>query len=114
MPYENALAAMLLGMVVAEAGFMTASVPITVAATEGVGEDGRGLPSGFLSTATELGNALGWAVVAAVIAAATAAPGADALLGGLRWGLWSAIAFAVLDLVLVVVFMRPGPREMGR
>ena len=114
MAHEDALPAVLLGMAVAEAGFVTASVSLTIAATEGVGDDEQGLASGVLSTTTELGNALGWAVVAAVITAATAASGANALLGGLRWGLWSAIAFAVLALTLVVVFMRPGSRETAR
>ena len=59
MPHEGALSAVLLGMAVAEAGFVTASVPLTVAATDGVGDDERGLASGVLSTSTELGNALG-------------------------------------------------------
>jgi len=113
MPNEDTLVAVLLGMAVAEAGFVTASVPLTVVATEGVREDERGLASGILSTATELGNALGWSTFAAVIAATTAASGAEALLGGLRWGLWSAVAFSVLALMLVVVFMRSESREMG-
>jgi hypothetical protein len=98
MPHEGALVAVLVGMAVAEAGFVTASVPLTVASTDGVGDDERGLASGVLSTATEFGNALGWAAVAAVIAAATAASGSAALLGGLRWGLWSATAYAALAL----------------
>jgi EmrB/QacA subfamily drug resistance transporter len=120
MPHEDALVAVLLGMAVAEAGFVTASVPVIVAATDGVGGGGQGLASGVLSTATELGNALGWAVVGAVIAAATAASGgrpaesADALLTGLRVGLWSAIEYAALALVLVVVFMRTGSHETKR
>jgi EmrB/QacA subfamily drug resistance transporter len=114
MPHEGALVAVLFGMALAEAGFVTASVPLTVAATDGVGDDERGLASGVLSTATELGNALGWAAVGAVIAAATSASGAGTLLGGLRWGLWSAIAYAALALVLVVVFMRPGSHETKR
>jgi EmrB/QacA subfamily drug resistance transporter len=111
MPHEGALVAVLVGMAVAEAGFVTASVPLTVAATDGVGDDERGLASGVLSTATEFGNALGWAAVAAVIAAATAESDSAALLGGLRWGLWSATAYAALALLLVVVCMRPGSRE---
>ena len=115
MSREGALVAVLLGMAVAEAGFVTASVPLTVAATDGVGNDERGLASGVLSTATELGNAFGWAVVGAVIAATAASSGrpesADALVSGLRWGLWSAIAFAILALAIVVVFMRPGSHE---
>jgi MFS family permease len=111
MPHKGALVAVLFGMAVADAGFVTASVPLTVSATDGVGDDERGLASGVLSTATEVGNALGWAAVGAVIAAATAASGADALPGGLRWGLWSAIAFAVLTLLLVVVFTRSSSRR---
>ena len=111
MPHEGALVAVLAGMAVAEAGFVTASVPLTVAATDGVGDGERGLASGVLSTATEFGNALGWAAVAAVIAAATTASDSAALLGGLRWGLWSATAYAALAVLLVVVCMRPGSRE---
>ena len=113
MPHEGALPAVLLGMAVAESGFVTASVPLTVAATDGVGDGERGLASGVLSTATELGNALGFAAVGAVIAAATATGpvGADAPLSGLRWGLWSATAFAVLALMLVVVSMGSSSRR---
>jgi EmrB/QacA subfamily drug resistance transporter len=109
---DETLPSVLLGMAVAEAGFVTASVPLTIAATGGVGEDERGLASGVSSTATEFGNALGWAAVAAVIGAA--AEGAAGLLGGLRWGLWSAIVCAVLGVMLVVVFMHPGSREIER
>jgi len=87
MPREGALMAVLVGMAVAEAGFVTASVPLTVAATDGVGEVEQGLASGVLSTSTEFGNALGWAAVAAVIAAAPAASDSASLLGSLRWGL---------------------------
>jgi MFS family permease len=112
MPHKGTLVAVLFGMAVAEAGFVSASVPLTVAATDGVGYDERGLASGVLSTATELGNALGWATVAAVISAATAASGADALLDGLLWGFWSAIALVAL--MLVVIFMSPGSRETGK
>jgi MFS family permease len=108
---EDSLPAVLFGMAVAEAGFVIASVALTVAATDGLGDAERGLASGLLSTATELGNALGWAVVGAVIAAATVASDAATFLGGLRWGIWSAIAFALLALVIVVVFMRPGSHE---
>jgi MFS family permease len=107
---EGGLVAMLFGMVVAEAGFMIANVPLTIAATGNVGEDKRGLASGILSTSTEVGNALGWAAVAAVIAAvAESGPGGEgALFSGLRWGLWSAATFAALALVLVILFMRSG------
>jgi MFS family permease len=46
MPHEGALPAVLLGMAVAESGFVTASVPLTVAATDGVEDGERGLASG--------------------------------------------------------------------
>src|SRR5215212_2436001 len=107
---EEGLLAVLCGMAVAEAGFMIANVPLTIAATGGVGEDERGLASGVLSTSTEFGNALGWATVAAMISAvAESAPGnTDALLSGLSWGLWAAVAFAGLALVLVILFMHSG------
>jgi EmrB/QacA subfamily drug resistance transporter len=105
---EGGLVAVLLGMVAAEAGFNIANVPLTIAATGEVGEDERGLASGVLSTSTEFGNALGWAAVAAVIAAVAGSGrgSADALLSGLGWGLWSAVIFAALALVLVILFMR--------
>jgi EmrB/QacA subfamily drug resistance transporter len=118
LPHEDILVGILLGMAVAEAGFVTASVPSTIAATEGVGGDEQGLASGLLSTTTELGNALGWSVIGAVIAATAASGGppesAGVLLSGLRWGLWSAIAFAFLAMMLVVVFMRTGSHETKR
>src|SRR5215210_8986865 len=47
---EGGLVAVLFGMAVAEAGFMTANVPLTIAATGGVGKSERGLASGVLST----------------------------------------------------------------
>ena len=65
LPSEGGLVAVLFGMAVAEAGFVTANVPLTIAATGGVGKSERGLASGVLSTSTEIGNALGWAAVAA-------------------------------------------------
>ena len=110
MTHEGALVAVLLAMVVAEAGFVAASVPLTIAATGGALEGERGLASGVLSTSTELGNALGWAGVAAVIATAAASTeGADALLGGLLWGLSAGIVCAALALVFVLAFMRSEP-----
>ena len=113
LPSESGLAAVLFGMVVAEAGFMIANVPLTIAGTGGVGQDERGLASGVLSTSTEFGNAFGWAAAAAVIAAgADSGPGsANGLLKGLGWGLWSSVIFAALALVLVILFMRSEDAE---
>jgi MFS family permease len=105
---EGGLVAVLFGMVVAEAGFVIANVPLTIAATGKVGEEERGLASGILSTSTEFGNALGWAAVAAVIAAVADSGLGSAVLDGLGWGLWSTVIFAALALVLVILFMRSG------
>jgi EmrB/QacA subfamily drug resistance transporter len=105
---EGGLVAVLFGMVVAEAGFVIANVPLTIAATGNIGEEERGLASGILSTSTEFGNALGWAAVAAVIAAVADSGPGSAVLDGLGWGLWSTVIFAALALVLVILFMRSG------
>src|SRR5215210_3678520 len=56
LPSEDGLMIVLLGMAVAEAGFVIANVPLTVAAAGSVGEDERGLASGVLSTSTEFGH----------------------------------------------------------
>jgi hypothetical protein len=46
-------------------------------------------------------------ITSTTVAPGGAPEGAAALLSGLCWGLWSAVAFALLALMLVVVFMRP-------
>jgi Na+/melibiose symporter-like transporter len=86
------------GMVVGEAGFMLANVPLTIVGSTGVSEQRRGLSAGLLNTSTQLGNALGLAVVASV--AAVAAGGE--LVDGLRAGLWACSAFAATALVIVL------------
>jgi EmrB/QacA subfamily drug resistance transporter len=95
----------LLGMVVGEIGFMFSNVPLTIAGSGGTGE--RGLAAGLLNTSIQLGNAWGLGVVATVVAAASAAlgneaGGAEALVGGLRWGLYACVGFAVLALPVVL------------
>jgi ABC-type thiamin/hydroxymethylpyrimidine transport system permease subunit len=56
----------------------------------------------------QLGNAWGLGVVATVVAAVSAAlggetAGPDALVGGLRWGLYACVVFAVLALPVVLM-----------
>lgn len=105
MAASDALAIVIAGTVVYESGFATVKVPMWVTATSDVDEGKRGLVSGVLNTSMELGNALGLGVVAAVIAAA-AIP--EATIAGLRWGLLTALTFAALALLVVLVGLRGG------
>jgi EmrB/QacA subfamily drug resistance transporter len=100
---------MLCGMVVGEIGFMLSNVPLTIAGS--AGEGALGLSAGLLNTSMQLGNAWGLGIVATVIAAATAAlggeaGGAEALVGGLRWGVLACVGFAVLALPIVMFGLR--------
>jgi EmrB/QacA subfamily drug resistance transporter len=95
----------LFGMVVGEIGFMFSNIPLTIAGSGSTGE--RGLAAGLLNTSVQLGNAWGLGVVATVVAAASAAlgseaGGSEAFVGGLRWGLYACVGFAVLALPVVL------------
>jgi EmrB/QacA subfamily drug resistance transporter len=108
MSLGGGLAFVLLGMVIGEGGFMLSNVPLTIVGSGGAGEDERGLAAGRLNTSIQLGSAWGLGVVATVVAAATAAlggeaGGAEALVGGLRWGLYACVGFAVLALPVVLM-----------
>jgi MFS family permease len=101
------------GMVIGEAGFMLAEVPLTIAATTGVGADKRALAAGVLNTSIQLGNALGLGVIATVVAAGASAlggeaAGPEALVGGLRWALLTGTGFVAASLLLVLVALRDG------
>jgi EmrB/QacA subfamily drug resistance transporter len=100
------LALVLSGMVVGEIGFMFSNVPLTIAGSGGTSE--RGLAAGLLNTSMQLGNAWGLGVVATVVAAVTTtlggeAAGPEALVGGLRSGLYACVGFAVLALLIVLL-----------
>jgi MFS family permease len=111
----NALAYVLAGMVIGEAGFMFANVPLTIAASTGSGEDSRGLSAGLLNTSTQLGNAVGLGVVASVVAAFTASwsddhsAATDALVAGLQAGLLVCAGFAAAALIVVLCALRSQP-----
>ena len=103
----------LLGMVIGEGGFMLSNVPLTIVGSGSVGEDERGLAAGLLNTAMQLGSAWGLGVVATVVAAASTAlvgeaGGPEALVGGLRWGLYACVGFAVLALPVVLMGLPAG------
>jgi len=111
MSSEGGLVRVLCGMVVREAGFMLSNVSLTIAGSGGADEDERGLAAGLLNTSIQLGNAWGLGVVATVVAAATAAvsgeaAGAEALVGGLRWGLYVCAGFAILGLPIILFGLR--------
>jgi EmrB/QacA subfamily drug resistance transporter len=104
----------LCGMVIGEIGFMFSNVPLTIAGSGAAGEGERGLSAGLLNTSMQLGNAWGLGIVATVVAAATAAlggeaGGAEALVGGLRWGVLACVGFAVLVLPIVLFGLRGEP-----
>jgi predicted MFS family arabinose efflux permease len=108
MSVGGGLAFVLLGMVIGEGGFMLSNVPLTIVGSGSAGEDERGLAAGLLNTSMQLGNAWGLGVVATVVAAASAvlggeAGGPEALVGGLRWGLYTCVGFAVLALAVVLM-----------
>jgi MFS family permease len=108
MSVGGGLAFVLLGMVIGEGGFMLSNVPLTIVGSGSAGEDERGLAAGLLNTSMQLGNAWGLGVVATVVAAASVALGGEAggsgaLVGGLRWGLYACVGFAVLALPVVLM-----------
>ena len=111
MSVGGGLVFVLLGMVVGEIGFMFSNVPLTIVGSGGTGE--RGLAAGLLNTSIQLGNTWGLGVVATVVAAVTSAlggesGGAEALVIGLRWGLYACVGFAMLALPVVLMGL-PGP-----
>jgi EmrB/QacA subfamily drug resistance transporter len=108
MSVSGGLLFVLLGMVIGEGGFMLSNVPLTIVGSGSAGEDERGLAAGLLNTSIQLGNAWGLGVVATVVAAASAAlggeaGGSEALVGGLRWGLYACVGFSVVALPVVLM-----------
>ena len=108
MSVGGGLVLVLCGMVIGEGGFMLSNVPLTIVGSGSAGEDERGLAAGLLNTSMQLGSAWGLGVVATVVAAASAAlggeaGGSEALVGGLRWGLYACVGFAVLALPIVLM-----------
>jgi MFS family permease len=109
MSETSGLLFVLCGMVVGESGFMLSNVPLTIAATGGVGEDERGLASGLMNTSIQLGNAFGLAAVATVVASG----GGEMLVGGLRWGLFVCVGIVVVALPVVLFGLRGLASQRG-
>ncbi len=78
-------------------GLAIASVASTTVGTTAAAPSERGLVSGLLNSAAQIGTALGLAVIIPL----AARPGSDpeAMLGGLRWGFLGAGVIAGLGLV---------------
>jgi MFS family permease len=104
MSEADSLPFVLCGMVVGESGFMFTNVPLTIAATGGLGEDEKGLASGLMNTSIQLGNASGLAAVATVVAAVASseAAGGGGLVGGLEWGLLVCVGIVAIALSFVL------------
>ncbi len=102
---EAGVTGILLGMVVAEVGFMSAEVPLNAIATASLPERRRGLAAGVLNSSTELGNAFGLAVTATTIGLAV---GTDrSLADALRLGLGASVGLTTLALAVLAVGLRP-------
>jgi EmrB/QacA subfamily drug resistance transporter len=78
-------------------GLAMASVASTTVGTTAAAPSERGLVSGLLNSAAQIGTALGLALI--IPLAARPGTDADAMLGGLRWGFLGACVIAGLGLV---------------
>ncbi|GAB3309337.1 MFS transporter [Geodermatophilus aquaeductus] len=104
----------LLPMVLAMTGFGVAGLPLTITATSGLGVERAGLASGLLSTARQVGSAVGLAALVAVASSWTASapgPAEEALTRGFAVGLTGGV---VLLLVAAVLGSALPGRRRGR
>ena len=108
LPEHGAWPGLLLGMLVEVIGYVVADVAIALTALADLGPAQRGLGAGVLRTSSQVGAAVGLAVIAAVVLARQAAlggppAGAGALRGGLQVGVLAGAGLTLLALVLVVL-----------
>jgi EmrB/QacA subfamily drug resistance transporter len=109
----------LLPSVVVALGLGFSFVPLTILAVSGVRPDDAGLASGLINTAQQIGGAIGLAILATIatsrtsdlLRAAHGAPAAlpHALTSGFSRAFTVGAAFAVLGILIAVVFV--GPRR---
>ena len=110
----------LLPSLLAGLGVGSSVVPATIAAVGALPQERAGLASGLITTAQQVGGALGLAALVAVAAARTAAVAGtaeaigreEALVAGFRAALVSGAALALLGSVLALVLVR-NPRSFG-
>jgi EmrB/QacA subfamily drug resistance transporter len=95
-------------MVLLGIGFTLAFASFNIQATAGVPDEEQGLAGGLLNTSTQVGGAVGLAVVTAVLTAnSEGKTGADALLAGFDPALYVVSALAVIGLVVALVGILP-------
>lgn len=114
---DGGLAYLLAGIVVSGLGLGCASVAATSAGVSAVAEGERGLASGLLNTAAQVGTALGIAALLAFAAARAGSPATgqgitpEALVEGYRAAYFAATVIATLGLLgTMFLFRRPNPR----
>ncbi|MFY1688593.1 MFS transporter [Plantactinospora sp. WMMB782] len=89
--------------------------PLTIGATDGIGEREQGLAGGLLYTSFQFGAALGLAAVTAVNVAATGAGGTpDAMLDGYRAALLVPLAAVLVAVVVTASGVRRRPVRPAR
>ncbi|MFI9506843.1 MFS transporter [Nocardia sp. NPDC052566] len=101
---DRAYLAMLPTMLLLAVAFAMVYGPLTIAGTEGVGEEEHGLAGGLLYTAIQFGAALGISAVTAVNVAATGTGGSA--MDGLRTALIVPAAAAALGAVIAATGVR--------
>ena len=114
---EGGLAYVLAGAALSGLGLGCASVASTARGTSAVEEGKRGLASGFMNTAAQVGTALGLAVLLTLAAARTAAQSdgaesaAEALVAGYRLAFLVAAGVASLGMVAALYFVRQAKKS---
>ena len=108
MSVGGGLVFVLFGMVIEDGGLMLSNVPLPIVGSGSTGEHERRLAAVLLTTSMQLGSAWGLGVFATVVAGVSAAlsgeaGGSEALVGGLRWGIYACVVFAVLALPVVLM-----------
>ncbi|MBY8867783.1 MFS transporter [Streptomyces sennicomposti] len=103
-------------LIVLGLSFSLAYGPLTIVATEGVGEDEQGVAGGLLYTCFQFGAALGLASAGAVLTAATDGTGPQAVLDGYRAALLVPLVAASVAALVGVLGLRgrvPGRAGAG-
>jgi MFS family permease len=97
------------GLLLVAVGNGLAFAPTMITATSGVTEREQGVASGLVSTAQELGTAIGLASLAAIAAAAAGTSGLDGV-HGYRVGFLAAAALVAVGVLLAAL----APRGLGQ
>lgn len=121
---EGGVPYVFVGAALSGLGLGCASVASTARGTSAVEEDKRGLASGFMNTAAQVGTALGLAALLTLAAATTSAyagapaggapPGAQALVAGYRFAFFAAAGVASLGLLAALCVVRQDKARDGR